>query len=643
MNKLDIPFLSLLIVLSLAFIVPILVSGLKRFWIPLVIGEILAGIIFGKSGLGLIQENTVLQILAELGFIYLMFLSGLEINFSTLLAGRSASDGQRSILKSPLVLGAGTYAITLAVSGVIAWGLSALGWIHPPWLIALILSTTSLGIVVPVLKEKKMSRNAYGQLILVATIIADFGSIFLVSIFFLLQSKGPTFEILLFLILLAAFAVVYRMALFLRKNFPAERFFEDLSSATSQFRLRGSLVLTLIFIVLAENLGVENILGAFLAGAIIANISGDNSLLQKKLDAIGYGFFIPIFFVMVGVDFDFRALFSSTASAMTAPALIVAAFAVKLISVLPFRLIRSRRETVSAGLLMSARLSLIIAVATIGVKTGMITEAVNAAVVLTAIITCTVAPILFDAVAPAPLEKPDGVLVIGCRNLGEMLAAGLTANDRDVRMICSETVLRHDRAHEGGTAPASEHLYEYLNNRIKNEPLEQYDTLVTMLEDDGTALRLCRMARDVFDITHIISWVNDPVHNPYFLSLGARIVNPSYSTLLLLQHLVLNPEASSMAADMDEDMAYAEIPVTNTALEHKSLIRLKLPDQVAVLQIRRGTQTLIPQNETLLEPDDILTLVGPEEEVTEAVKRFGRQNIPVTKKRPGQSKQATSK
>jgi Kef-type K+ transport system membrane component KefB len=127
--------------------------------------------------------------------------------------------------------------------------------------------------------------------------------------------------------------------------------------------------------------------------------------LSSQLEAIGFGFFIPIFFIMVGVDFNLPALLSSTAALLSVPLLLIAAITVKVIPALVFRLNHSWREALAAGILMCPRLSLIIAAAAIGAKLGIIDESVNAGIVLVAIVTVTAAPLAFLRVSPAPRVK----------------------------------------------------------------------------------------------------------------------------------------------------------------------------------------------------------------------------------------------
>lgn len=407
-------FAPLLIVVMLAFLVPLLLSSVRgRLAIPIVVGEIVAGMIVGRSGFGwVLPDNTALNLLKELGFVILMFLSGMEIEFRSL---RGTDPHQQSRWR-PLSLALLNFAATLLLAGAFAWGLKWIGATTDPWMMGLILSTTALGVVVPILKEAGLSQTTFGQTILLATVIADFVTMFLISVLVAVISRGLTAEILLVFLLFLAFFFAARFGSFLSRIEPLQRVIEELSHATAQIKVRAAFSTLLIFVVLAETLGIEIIVGAFLAGAIVALLrTPEDRELSSHLEAIGFGFFIPIFFIMVGVDFNLPALLSSTGALLSVPLLLIAAIAVKIIPAFVFRLNYRWRETLAAGILMCPRLSLIIAAAAIGEKLGIIDESVNAAIVLVAIVTVTASPLAFLKVFPAPRVKLAGSTLTGTR------------------------------------------------------------------------------------------------------------------------------------------------------------------------------------------------------------------------------------
>lgn len=399
-------FAPLLIVVMLAFMVPLLLSSVReRLAIPIVVGEIVGGMIVGRSGFGwVLPDNGALDLLKELGFVFLMFLSGMEIDFRSL--SRTDPHQLRAPRCSPLSLAVLNFGATLLLAGGFAWGLKWIGATTDPWMMGLILSTTALGVVLPVLKEAGLSQTLFGQTILLATVIADFVTMFLISVLVAVISRGLTAEILLVFLLFVAFFFAARFGSFLSRIGSLQRIIEELSHATAQIKVRAAFSTLLIFVVLAESLGIEIIVGAFLAGAIVALLrTPEDRELSSQLEAIGFGFFVPIFFIMVGVDFNLPALLSSTAALLSVPLLLIAAIAVKMIPALVFLLNHTRREALAAGILLCPRLSLIIAAAAIGTKLGVIDESVNAAIVLVAIVTVTASPLAFFRVFPVRLVK----------------------------------------------------------------------------------------------------------------------------------------------------------------------------------------------------------------------------------------------
>jgi Kef-type K+ transport system membrane component KefB len=395
-------FAPLLIVVMLAFLVPLLLSSVRgRLAVPIVVGEIVAGMIVGGSGFGwVVPEHGALSLLKELGFVLLMFLSGMEIDFRGLRRTDPHQAAQQPAWR-PLPLAILNFGTTLLLAAAFAWGLQWIGATTDPWMMGLILSTTALGVVVPILKEAGLNQTLFGQTILLATVIADFVTMFLISILVAVISRGLTAEILLVFLLFVAFFFAARFGSFLSRIEPLQRIIEELSHATAQIKVRAAFSTLLIFVVLAEKLGIEIIVGAFLAGAIVALLrTPEDRELSSQLEAIGFGFFIPIFFIMVGVDFDLPALLSSTGALLSVPLLLIAAIAVKIIPALVFRFNHTWREAFAAGILMCPRLSLIIAAAAIGEKLGIIDESVNAAIVLVAIVTVTASPLAFLRVFP---------------------------------------------------------------------------------------------------------------------------------------------------------------------------------------------------------------------------------------------------
>lgn len=619
MAHIETTLVPLMVVVALAFLVPILLSRVKSFFIPIVVGELVAGMIVGKSGLGIVGEETpILTILAPLGFAFLMFLSGLEIDLGSFSATTDdGSSRMRQVVTSPLGLGSLLMGLVLAASVGAGFIFQAQGLVRDPWIMALILSTTSLGVVVPVLKEQGFTGGSFGQTVIVSSMIADFSTILLISAYAIFYRQGLSPDLLLVLVLIAAFLVAYRVSMAFKRVPSVERFFRRLSSATAQLGMRGAFALAILFMGLAQSLGIEYILGAFLAGVVISALSsGESSILQEKLDAVGYGFFVPIFFIMVGVGFDLPALLSSTRALLLVPLLIAVAYAVKLVPIMIFRLKFSWRETFSAGVLMSSRLSLIIAAAAIGLNLGVITEAVNSAVILVAVITCTLSPIIFGRIAPEEEER-DKIIVIGTRNSAELLANRLRDHEFDTELVSDEKI-------KGMTDDGPDYPY---SDALGRAGADKAHTVVVMRNSDLENLRLSRVARNEYGVDNVISWVQNPALNNGFREIGARVTNPAYSAVLTIESMVLSPGTFSMTADVDQLHEVREVRLTNDDLEGQTLNELSLPGDVIVLMIERDGGVVVPDqvpgHEIALHGDDVLTLAGSPEHVDKAVRRFG--------------------
>ncbi len=604
-------FFPLLLILLLAFVVPLALSRFKQLRLPIVVGEILAGILIGRSGLGWVEaQDPVLELLSEFGFVFLMFLSGMEIEFSSLGIFRSDSASTKQRGPGPVALGALSFVLTLVFSAVVGFVLVRLELARDPWMMALILSTTSLGVVVPVLKERGISSGRYGQALLVAALVADFATMFLITVLVALLSHGLTLDILLVGLLFVAFFFMYRFGMFFFNQLtPVRRAIQELSHATAQIKVRAAFTMMLIFVVLSEMLGTEVILGAFLAGAVVSLLrTPEDEELGEQLETIGFGFFIPIFFIMVGVDFNIRAILGSPQTLLLVPVLLVAAVLVKLVPGMIFRRAFNWRETWAAGLLLSARLSLIIAASAIGLRLGIISESVNAAIILVAIITVTIAPLLFLRILPEP--EPEGarpIVVVGGEPLGLQVAEQLAAYNERVVLVDHEEG-HVERARRSG-------LEVFLSQDGLTDPglaplLDQARSLVCTYSDTGMNYSICEQARTVYGIDHVVAHVNDPRAIADFERLDVRTMNAALDRAALLVLLTRSPGLYSLLTRAGEDKEVCEVVVSKSECIGKTLSQLKIPGDVLIMALHREGELLIPHGNTRLNEGDRLTLVG---------------------------------
>jgi Kef-type K+ transport system membrane component KefB/Trk K+ transport system NAD-binding subunit len=624
LDHLNSQFTSLLIVVFLAFSVPVILVQFKKFQLPIVVGEILAGIIIGRSGFKLVSpDDQILNFIADFGFVFLMFLSGMEIDFSS-LGLFSRNEAKKSPKRwGPLSIASAIFILTLLMAGIISLGLVRLGLARNPWLMGLILSTTSLGVVVPVLKERGIIGNPFGQTVLFTALIADFVTMFLITILVAVLSQGLTLNILLVGLLFVAFFGALRFGRFFNRLPGARRTFEELSHATAQIKIRTAFAIMLAFVVLSEFLGTEIILGAFLAGACVALLmTSDDKPISAQLESIGYGFLIPIFFIKVGIDFNISALFASSNAILLVPVLIIAAIAVKMLPALVFRLHYNLRESLSAGALLSARLSLIIAAAAVGLRLGVISEATNTAILLVAILTVTLAPLAFSLLMPSmerKLQPP--VVIIGAGEFGLQVAAQLLSHQEQVIILDDDQSLVERARQRGFNALTT--AFES-NDPLVDKILRGVKTLVCTLSDVDQSYRTCQVARTNYGIPHVVAQVPAPGDLVRFEQIGVSATNAALDHAALLTMLVRNPAIYALLTRTNDSKEIFEVIVENQACVNKTLHQLPLPGDILILSIQRNGNLLVPHGNTQIERGDHLTLMSSLEWVTLGRQFFSR-------------------
>lgn len=600
-------FLPLLLVLLLAFVVPLLLQRAR--WIPLVVGEILVGLLIGPSGLDLIRPDMTLDFLAEIGLALLMFLSGLEIDFSLLT--QAPGGVRRYRLRA---IAAFSFLLTLLLAGGTGLFLVRLGVARDAVMIALILSTTSLGVVVPVLKERGLSQTPLGQAVILSALLADFFTMFMITVYVAAIAHGLSLKILLVGILFVAALLAYRLGILHTRRLHLERILSSLSRTTGQVKLQAALALMLGFVVLAKFLGTEMILGAFLAGAVLALIKRDgDEENRRRLEAIGYGFFVPLFFITVGIGFDLRTLLRDGRALLLAPLLLAAAFLIKLAAALVFRFSFEWRQTLASGILLSARLSLIIAAAGIGASLGIIGPSVNAAFILVAAVTSTLAPMLFHRLVPARAANPEKrILIVGVNDTALHVGRELVLRGNDVRFAAASEPEAEVVRREGF---AAECLGEAQPESPPFEP-EQVRSVMLLDSSDSRNLRLARSAAER-RVPHVIALVHDPIRLPEFEELNIQTFTPTLFQSTLLALMAVNPDLFTLLSSTRGEQQVRTITLDNPAVAGSRLQELGLGADLLVLSIRRGRERLIPHGKTRLESGDRLTVLGGREALHE--------------------------
>jgi len=362
---------NLLIVSVVAFAAPFVLGLFPGVRLPSVVLEIVAGIVVGPSVLGLVEDDQAVAVVALLGLTFVLFLAGLEIDLRK--------------LRGPVArVSAVGFVLSFGLAVVVALGLRGAGLVDTPLLVAVILCSTSLGVLVPVLKDAGQIATTFGQLIIAAASIADFGAIILLTILF--SGEGGTGSTLLLLGSLFALAVVVLLAITGAER--SARIRADLlrlQDTTAQIRVRAALALFVGFAAIAEQLGLEAILGAFVAGAVISLADADQVMthpdFRRKLEAIGFGFFIPVFFVTSGVRFDLTALTASASNLAMVPVFLLALLVVRGVPAVLYRRVLGGSHAAIAGIMQATSLPFIVAATGIGLELDLLDAATAAALV----------------------------------------------------------------------------------------------------------------------------------------------------------------------------------------------------------------------------------------------------------------------
>jgi Kef-type K+ transport system membrane component KefB len=391
----EISFDNLLIVVAAGFAAPLALGLVPRLRLPAVVLEIVAGIVLGPAVLGWVEVDQPVEVLSLLGLAFLLFLAGLEIDLAAL----------RGALLRAATLG---FAVSLALAIVAGVALDLAGIADEPLLIAIILTSTSLGVIVPVLQDSGESSSRFGQLVTAASSIADFASVLLLTLLFSGEESGAGTKLLLiglFVLAIVAVGLAIAGAEHSRRLSAALVRLQDTSA---QIRIRGAVVLLVGMVALAEQLGLELILGAFAAGAILNHLDVDRGMthpeFRLKLAAVGFGVFIPVFFVASGVQFDLDALFASGSAIAAVPAFLAALLVARGLPALLYRGELDRRRVIAAGLFQATSLPFIVAATEIGQELGLIDAATSAGFIAAGLVSV----LLFPLIAVGLLERgPD--------------------------------------------------------------------------------------------------------------------------------------------------------------------------------------------------------------------------------------------
>ncbi len=382
---------SLLLFTAGAFIIPLLS---KRVGLPAAACEMLYGALLGNLLPRMAQPDAFINALAQFGFILLLFLAGLEVDF--VLVER---EGKRGVLRSA------TFAVgVLLAGGTVAYALGR------DLVFGLIIGAISIGVVLVILRETELNRSRFGQVVLMSGAIGEFLTILALTAYSLLRQYGAALPIVLalgkLLLLLLIGWLVLQLLSVVVWWFPHQFRRLVASNDPSELGVRAALALMTAFAAAAALLGVEEVLATFIAGAIFAYVFRHQGSLSDKLAAVAHGFFVPIFFIKVGLGLQLLGLQDQETLLLLAE-LVAASFVVRLLALPLLKLTGLSWGASLAGvLLLSAPLTMQVAVAQVGVDLGVLAAGTTLSVLGASVVGAVIFPTIFRPLARRLQEKP---------------------------------------------------------------------------------------------------------------------------------------------------------------------------------------------------------------------------------------------
>ncbi|MHA7136091.1 monovalent cation:proton antiporter family protein [Rossellomorea arthrocnemi] len=601
---------SLVIVILVAFLTPILLHKFKLNFIPVVIAEIIMGLIIGKSGFDIVHQDMWLETLSTLGFIFLMFLSGLEIDFTAFSGGKKKKERLPNGKEEPNRL----QVATIIFIGIffVSLGLSYLfvlfGLIDNAFLMTLIISTISLGVVVPTLKEAHIMKSAIGQIILLVAVIADLVTMILLAVFVSLYGEGHG-NMWLLLILFGVGVLLY----FLAKRLKNNSFIKSLSTGTVQIGTRAVFTLIILLVAVSETVGAENILGAFLAGVLVSLLAPNQEMVHK-LDSFGYGFLIPIFFVMVGVELDLGSLLSDKKMLLLIPLLLLAFLVSKIIPVYLLKYWYDTKTTIASAFLLTSTLSLVIAAAKIAERMEIITAQMSGTLILVAVITCIITPIFFKKLFPreSAKEKKLKITFLGANQLTMPVS-------RELHSSLYEPVLYHTKQDKSDRNIADSlftinEIDNYELDTLEDNNIFDSDIIVISTGDEEINATLAVTAKE-YGVNRVIVRVESPDLHETLREQDIEVYSVFLSTKALLRALIESPSVMNILTNQETSLY--EIRMLNSQFEGMTLRKFPFTGDVIFVRIFRGKDSIVPHGDTELHMNDRLIVTGSKEYVDE--------------------------
>ncbi|GAB6093356.1 monovalent cation:proton antiporter family protein [Furfurilactobacillus curtus] len=616
--------LSLLILLLAALMTPLLMARFKITFLPTAVVEIIVGIVLGTSGFNWIHTSSTLNQLSTLGVIILLFLSGMEIDFSlfrrhplpqTARAKKAAANSPRQL--GPLMLAILAYGTVVILAIAMGWTLKTTGLFTDPWLAAILFATIALGVVIATLKENELLSRPYGQTLLLIAVLGEVVPMLSLTVYASLvghASKSIYWVLILFIV---AAILQLRFRTFFT-------WFERINKSTTQLDIRLAFFLIVALVTVAETVGAENILGAFVAG-IVMKLLEPRPATQEKLDSIGYGFFIPIFFIMTGVKLDIPALMASPQTLLLIPLLFIGYVVAKL-AIWPILKLRFKAVNATAGTALSVTtITLVLAIDSVAVSLHQMTNQQAGAFLLAAIITCIFAPLLFNRLFAAdaePLPKQT-VHFIGTNITTVPVAQQLAKGWYDIAMFTDKP--ENYRAYNSEVNVTL--VDPFTPKRLADIGAFDADILFighyNAAQNAGVAL-----AAKEYGVPRVLVRYEDrnilDQTEDQLTAAGVEVFNTGEITLALSRSLIEAPDTLRILTDTDAGIF--EVTILNQRFTGINLSDLPFINQITISQVIRNRQFIKPTGNLVLQLNDRLIFTGSKAAIADIRAALGTVN-----------------
>lgn len=615
---------SVLIVTLVAFVTPMVLQRFKISVLPTAVAEVLVGIVIGKSGFDLVQTEGVLSFLSNYGVIFLLFLSGMEIDFSlfkknngplTPLARKKSANAPST---SPVQVAVVAYGGSLLMALALALLFKFSGLFSNFALAAILFSTVALGVVIAVLKENELLNKPLGQALLLIAVLGEIVPLLCLTVYSSFVSGKGESAWLIFLLFIVGALIFKRFRSFFTS-------LDEINKSTTQIDIRLALLVITTLVVLAESVGAEDILGAFIAGIVIKLLQPAHST-QEKLDAIGYGIFIPFFFILTGAKIDIPGLLGSPKTLILIPLFFAAYVLAKVPAYFGLRQRFKRINALAGAMLSQTTITLVLATLTVAQNLKVITSEQSGAFILAAVVSCILGPLVFNKLhKPEPEDlKKTKVTIIGVNLVTINTAEQLNEDWYDIQMYTN-----WKKNYKTYDYRDNVHLVDSLEPKdLIKEQIFDTDILVLGHSDVDINYSLALAAKE-YGVERVLTRIqnSDPTSmaemDKRLSDAGVEFFTTFATTVGMMRAIIESPSTLDLITG---DSRLYEVVVRNSKFAGLELRKLPFIKEITVSRIFRHHKAIPVNGNTQIQVGDHLLFSANKDVVNDIRKKISKLN-----------------